>query len=188
MTTTATRPTTVNGWDLEQFQGAIDMVANQPEAGELTWRSRVSWDAGFGLDVRTQSIEQLGETMPRAFTLRGDHPPELLGENTGPTAIETVVAALGACITGTYAAQATARGVAIRGLEVDLVTKIDLAGFFGLRDDVRPGLQGVTATFHVDADADVEVLTELADAVTQRSPIYDSLTNPVEIELNVDHG
>lgn len=60
----------------------------------------MTWDGGFGLDVRTREIEQLGEVMERRFTMRGDHPPELLGHNTGLTAIETLMAALGSCMGG----------------------------------------------------------------------------------------
>ena len=75
--------TTLNGWDVEAMTQAITMVKEQPEAGLLTWRGRSIWDGGFGLDVRTREIEQLGEVMDRHFTLRSDHPPELLGHNTG---------------------------------------------------------------------------------------------------------
>ena len=185
MRTDVTPSTNLNGWNLEEMTAAIEGVAQQPEAGLLTWRSHTTWDAGFGLDVRTESIEQLGERMHRPFTLRSDHPRELLGQNTGPTAIEIVVAALGACITGTYAAQATARGVALQRLEVDLRTQIDLNGFFGLDDEVRPGLQGVSATFRVTADAEDAILEEIAEAVTRLSPVYDAVSNPVDVSLSV---
>jgi hypothetical protein len=121
--------TTLNGWDVEAMTQAITMVKEQPEAGLLTWRGRSIWDGGFGLDVRTREIEQLGEVMDRHFTLRSDHPPELLGKNTGPAVIETVLAALGGCMTGAFAAQATARGVRIDSLTVDLECTIDLNGF-----------------------------------------------------------
>jgi hypothetical protein len=97
--------------DLKGFGMRVEGVGERPETGILTWRSKVSWDGGFWLDVRTLGIEQMGETIRRRFTTRGDHPPELLGRNTGPTAIETLLAALGACMAGTFAAQATARGV-----------------------------------------------------------------------------
>ena len=66
--------TTLNGWDVEAMTQAITMVKEQPEAGLLTWRGRSIWDGGFGLDVRTREIEQLGEVMDRHFTLRSDHP------------------------------------------------------------------------------------------------------------------
>ncbi len=55
------------------------------------------------MDAYADAIEQLGETIPRQFTLRGDDPPELLGENTGPTAAEILLAALGSRVAGTPA-------------------------------------------------------------------------------------
>ncbi len=144
--------TTLNGWDVEAVTQAITMVKEQPEAGLLTWRGRSTWDGGFGLDVHTREIEQLGEVMDRHFTLRNDHPPELLGHNTGTTAVETVLAALGACMTGQFAAEATARGVRIDGLTVDLECTTDLNGMFGLQP-IRPGLRDVTLSYRVASDA-----------------------------------
>lgn len=175
----------LNGWDLDEFEATVGAVQENPEAGRLTWRSRVDWDAGFGLDVRTDEIEQLGQVMRRKFTLRGDHPPELLGENTGPTAVETLLAALGSCITGTYAAHATARGVRIEELELELESEIDLNGFLQLQP-TRAGLAGVTARLRVKADADEAVLQELLDVTRQASPVYDSVANPVSIDATVE--
>lgn len=175
----------LNGWDLKVFQETVEAVRQQPEAGELTFRGHVDWDAGFGLDARTDEIEQLGQVMRRRFTLRGDHPPELLGHNTGATAVETLLAALGSCIAGTYAAHATARGVKIDELEVDIESSIDLNGFLQLRP-TRAGLAGVRATLRVKSDADPAVLEELRQVTTKASPVYDSVSNPVHIESAVE--
>lgn len=172
--------TTLNGWDVEAMTEAISMVEEQPEAGVLTWRGQVLWDGGFGLDVRTREIEQLGEVMERHFTLRGDHPPELLGGNTGATAIETALAALGACMTGTFAAQATAREVKIDELEVDLECTIDLNGFFGIAP-IRPGLANVSLSYRVTSDADEGTLQEILDAARSLSPVFDTVTKPVDV-------
>jgi uncharacterized OsmC-like protein len=179
--------TTLNGWDVEAVKEAVATVEEQPEAGQLTWRGRATWDGGFGLDVRTREIEQLGEVIPRHFTLRGDHPPELLGSNTGATAIETVLAALGACMTGTFAVQATARGVRIDSLEVDLECTIDLNGFFGIQP-IRPGLRDVRLTYRVDADADDGTLQDILDAATSLSPVYDTVTKPVPVTAVLGTG
>lgn len=172
--------TMLNGWDVEAVQGAVAAVKEQPEAGLLTWRGRAVWDGGFGLDVQTNEIEQLGEVMERHFTLRGDHPPQLLGENTGTTAIETALAALGACMTGTFAIQATARGVRVDELEVDLECTIDLNGFFGI-EPIRPGLRDVTLTYRVSADADEATLEEILEAARSLSPVFDTVTRPVPV-------
>jgi uncharacterized OsmC-like protein len=176
--------TKLNGWIVEDVADAIAMIDENPEAGTLTWRSRAVWDGGFGLDVRTQEIEQLGESMPRHFTLRGDHPPELLGQNTGPTAIEVVLASLGACVAGTFAAQATAREVEIQSLEVDIEGKIDLNGFFGLRP-VRPGLSDVKLDIRVKANADQQTLDEILENTRKASPVFDSITRPIAVDASV---
>lgn len=174
----------LNGWDVDAMNEAVEDVRQQPESGRLSWRSRVSWDGGFGLDVRTREIEQLGEVLDRRFTLRGDHPPELLGANTGPTAVELLLGALGACVAGTFAAQATARGVAIESLEVDVGGDIDLNGFFGLKP-VQPGVTDVKLQLRVQSEAEPAVLEEILDAARSASPVFDSLTRPVGVETSV---
>lgn len=176
--------TEMNGWNVEAMTEAVEAVKQQPEAGKLTWRSRVTWDGGFGLDVRTQGIEQLGQVIERRFTMRGDHPPELLGHNTGPTAVETLLAALGSCMAGTFAAQATARGVKIDALEIAVEGAIDLNGFFGLKP-IRPGLSDVKLAFRVKSDADSKMLQEILDAAQSLSPVFDSVTKPVGVQATV---
>jgi uncharacterized OsmC-like protein len=176
---------TLNGWDLEAFREIVATVESNPEAGLLTWRGRVEWDGHFGLDARTEAIEQLGQVIPRRFTLRGDHPPELLGENTGPSAVETLLAALGSCIAGTYAAHATAQGVALDALEVSVESAIDLNGFLQLRP-THAGLDGVRVVVRVRSDADDETLEAIRKIVTKASPVYDSVARPVAIESAVE--
>lgn len=98
----------------------------------------------------------------------------------GYAAIETVLAALGACMTGTFAAQATARGVRIDSLTVDLECTIDLNGFFGIQP-IRPGLSDVTLSYRVASDADEETLQEILDAARSLSPVFDTVTKPVAV-------
>ena len=177
----------LNGWNLESFRETIATVESNPEAGRLTWRGRVSWDGHFGMDARAEEIEQLGEVIPRRFTMRGDHPPELLGENTGPSPVETLLAALGSCVAGTYAAHATARGIQIDGLEVSVESAIDLNGFLQLAP-IAAGLDGVRITVRVRSDADDDTLEELRRIVTHASPVYDSVRRPVSIESRVERA
>lgn len=175
----------LNGWSLEEFNTTVDSVKETPEAGKLTWRNRIKWDAGFGGDAHIQEIEQLGHVIPRRFTLRSDHPPELLGENTGPTAVEILLSGLGACIMGTYTAHATAKGIRIDALEVELEGAIDLNGFLQLAP-TRAGLSHVRANVRVKSDASERRLAELLDIMTNASPVYDSVANPVSIETAIE--
>lgn len=175
---------TLNGWELSSVEETVEAVKNQPEAGKLTWRSRVNWDGGFGLDVNVREIEQLGQVIKRRFTIRGDHPPELLGHDTGPTAVETLLAALGACMAGSFAAQATMKGIKIDDLEIDLQGDIDLNGFFGLTS-ISPGLSNVKLSFRVTSDADSRALQEILTSAQSHSPVFESVTKPVEINAEI---
>jgi uncharacterized OsmC-like protein len=176
---------TLNGWNLDEFRETVATVESNPEAGRLSWRGRVRWDGHFGVDARTEAIEQLGEVMPRRFTLRGDHPLALLGENTGPTAVETLLAALGSCIAGTYAAHATAHSVRLDELEVTVEAAIDLNGFLQLAP-TPAGLDNVRVTVQVRSDADAATLEEIRKIMTTASPVHDSLTRPITIDSRIE--
>jgi uncharacterized OsmC-like protein len=106
-----------------------------------------------------------------------------LGENTGPTAVETLLAALGSCIAGTYAAHATARGVKLDELEVEVEVEvesmIDLNGFLQLAP-TRAGLQGVRATLRVRADADEATSTRSGASSPRRPPCTTRFRTPLQ--------
>ena len=176
-----------NGFNVDEFQAMVAAVQQQPEAGKLTFRASYAWKGGFAGDTRLETIEQLGQPIPRRFTLPGDHPPELLGHDYGPSSVETLMAALGSCIAGTYAAHATARGVEIDGIDVELEGKVDLNGLLQLAP-VRPGPSGIRAKVRVKSGADDATLTELCEVTKHASPVYDALTNPVPVETWVERA
>jgi uncharacterized OsmC-like protein len=176
-----------NGFIVDQFQALVAAVQQQPEAGKLTFRASYAWKGGFAGDTQLETIEQLGQPIQRRFTLPGDHPPELLGHDHGPSSVETLMAALGSCVAGTYAAQATALGVDLDGIDVELEGKVDLNGFLQLAP-VRSGPSGIRAKVRVKSGADDATLTELCEATKKASPVYDALTNPVPVETWVERA
>jgi uncharacterized OsmC-like protein len=182
--TTEQRARELNGWNLDDFQATVETVKEQPQAGVVRWRVGTEWDEGFALDAHTQAIGQMETTIRRAFTIRSDHPPELLGEDSGPTAVEMLLCALGACVTGTYAAHATAKGIRLDALRVDVSADIDLNGFLQLKP-TRAGLRNVRVSVAVKsgaADADLDGLLE----ITRRaSPVYDTVSDAVAIDAAV---
>ena len=176
-----------NGFNVDEFQAMVAAVQQEPEAGKLTFRASYAWKDGFAGDTRLETIEQLGQHIPRRFTLPGDHPPELLGHDYGPSSVETLMAALASCVAGTYAAQATAHGVDIDGIDVELEGKVDLNGFL-LLAPVRPGPSVIRAKVRVKSGADDATLTELCEVTKTASPVYDALTNPVLVETWVERA
>ncbi len=182
---TEQRAANLNGFDLEELQGAANMLQERPEAGKIAFRSRHEWDEKFAVDGYAEEIEQAGQVIRRSYEFRDDYPAELMGTNSGPAPMENLMAALGACVASTYASQAAVLGINLDDLAVDLEAELDLRGMFKLAP-VRPGLSRIKAKVRVKSDADDATLEELGQVATQLSPVFDSVSNPVPIESLVE--
>src|SRR5215510_4442476 len=121
-------------------------------------------NATFAADSR--QVDGLrSETKIRQFSLTVDEPPNLGGTDTGPNPVELVLAALATCQEITYRAYATALGIPLESVSVNLTGTIDLKGFFAVDDTVRPGYQNVTGTVRLESTASDEQLEMLRNAV-----------------------
>ncbi len=63
---------------------------------------------------------------------------------------------------------------------------LDLHGFLGLSDKVRNGYESVRVKFKVKGDAPEEKLEELVQLAQKRSPVFDIVTNPVPVSVQVE--
>jgi uncharacterized OsmC-like protein len=180
MTVNATR----NGLDMDLLQGIVGELREHPETATVTVRTRHRWDEGFAVDGYTEGFEQAGEASARTFTFRTDWPSEVGGRDSGPAPGEAILGALGGCVAMTYITQAATRGVDIEELEVTIEAAVDLRGIFDLAA-VRAGLAGALVSMRVRSSADDAALEELRQLVTRTSAVYDSLANPVPIQLSL---
>ena len=122
-------------------------------------------------------------------TLDADHPAVLVGQDHAPTPIEYVLHALAACLTSGVANIAAARRVDLHRVTSTVEGDIDLLGLLGLSDGtVRNGYQQIRVTFHIEGDADDETLRGLVEQSRRRSAVYDVLTNPTPVVINVVTG
>jgi uncharacterized OsmC-like protein len=174
-----------NGLDLELLQGVVDGIRDHAEAGTVIIRTRHRWNDGFAVDGFAEEIEEAGEVTARTFRFRTDWPREVGGRDTGPSPGEAVLGALGGCVAMTYITMAATRGVDVDELEVTIEARVDLRGVFEL-GSVRAGLSGAMVTVRVRSDADDAVLDDVGRTVTRTSAVYDSLANPVPMQLAVE--
>jgi uncharacterized OsmC-like protein len=80
-------------------------------------------------------------------------------------------------------AHAAVRGIAIEELESELEGDIDLNGFLGLDDNVAKGFTEIRAKFRVKADpADMDSIR----ALTEFSPVFNTIQNSANVEVTVD--
>ncbi|MGN6577886.1 MAG: OsmC family protein [Nocardioides sp.] len=97
--------------------------------------------------------------------------------------------AIAACITAGLANIAAARGVELTKVTSTVEGDIDLLGILGLSDGtVRNGFEQIRVTFHVEGDADAETLRGLVEQSRRRSAVYDVLTNPTPVAIDVVVG
>ncbi len=176
---------TANGIDVEALHTTIEAVKQNPGLGQCTFHARTVWKGGFRNQAEIGDYVQAERPVDRGrtFHLWGDHPEALLGQNTGPAAVETLIAAAGTCIAGGWAMFGAAMDIPVEALEIDLEGDIDLQGSMGLAQGVRPGLERIRGIIYVKSPASDEQLQQLKETVEKLSPVVDSLRVPVETVL-----
>ncbi len=117
-----------------------------------------------------------------------DEPPHLLGEDNAPNPSEAVLASLGACLAVGIHANATAQGIRLTKLELDLEGDINVTAVWGcgdLDEDKRLGFTDVRVKFFLEGDANREQLEALVAHANQWSPVANTLRNPVNVDVTL---
>jgi uncharacterized OsmC-like protein len=83
------------------------------------------------------------------------------------------------------AAVAQNRGIQLRSVESRLEGQMDIRGILGVDSDVRNGYDNIKVTFKIDADASRQDIEALVAQSQKRSAVYDVITNPVNVTVEV---
>ncbi len=178
--------TLTNGVDVGKLLATIDAIKANPKLANFQFRAETEWKSGGHSRTRIQSFHGAGAedtSRSKPFDIEADEPPVLLGNNAGPNAVEIVLAGLASCLAVGFAYNAAARGIRIDALTLGLAGDIDLHGFLGLSDKVRPGYRDIRVTCRVKSDASREQLMEMFDYVQKTSPVLDIVRNPVGVSV-----
>jgi uncharacterized OsmC-like protein len=62
---------------------------------------------------------------------------------------------------------------------------MDVQGILGMDSDIRNGFDGITVTYNIDADASKEDIEALVAQSQKRSAVYDIITNPTNVTVQV---
>ena len=91
------------------------------------------------------------------------------------------LASLGSCQAITYRFWAEQLGIEFETVSVRVEGDLDIRGFFGFDDSVRPGLSAVRIEVTVTGPESPGRYQELAAAVDQHCPVLDLFANPVPV-------
>jgi len=118
-------------------------------------------------------------------TFKVDEPEVLGGTDLAANPVQLVLASLGACQAITYQVWAAKLGIAIDGVEARVEGDIDLRGFFGLDEGVRPGFTRIRLFVTLRGPETDARYGELVEAVNAHCPVLDIVANPVPVEREV---
>ncbi|MGN6751365.1 MAG: OsmC family protein [Intrasporangium sp.] len=133
---------------------------------------RTTLVAGTATEVRVQASSH-------AFTI--DEPQALGGTDKGANPVEHLLAALGACQVITFQVWAEKLGIQLDEVDIALSGEIDLRGFFGLAEGVRPGFRSIDVSVQLSGPEAPERYDELTQAVEEHCPVLDGLGNSVPV-------
>jgi uncharacterized OsmC-like protein len=176
-----------NGVNTQALLDAREALSASPAAAQFTWRATCKWINGTHSRSSVQGFYGLGgEQQHRTeFTFDADHPEIFASEDLGITPIEYVLVGLASCLTAGVAAVAQNRGIQLRSVEAKLEGSMDIQGILGIDSDVRNGYDDIKVTFNIDADASKKEIEALVAQSQKRSAVYDLVTNPTNVTVEV---
>ena len=187
-----TAMTQINGVDIEQLAGTFKAIKDNPEMARYTFRAVNTWVGGtrsFTEIKEFSPIGREGDIQSEAFILDGNEPPVTLGKHAAPNAVAYILHALASSLTVGITYTASSWGIVCNSLQIELEGKLDLNGFLGLSNSVRPGFQEIDVTAVISCSGKtenyLESLKALSEHVQRTSPILDMLRNPVKVNIEL---
>jgi uncharacterized OsmC-like protein len=176
-----------NGVNVEALLGARQALTEAPEAARFKWRATCSWINGTHSRSMVRGYFGLGaeQSHKTEFSYDADHPEIFASEDKGATPVEYVLVGLASCLTAGVAAVAQHRSIQLRSVKATLEAGMDIQGILGIDSEVRNGFDGIKIVFEIDADASKEEIAALVAQSQRRSAVFDIVTNPTHVAVEV---
>jgi len=176
-----------NGVNVQALLDAREALSAAPEAAEFTWRASCTWRTGTHSRSTVFGFTGLGTEQEHRTTYEFDvdHPECFASEDNGATPVEYVLVGLAGCLTAGVASVAQLRDIQLRSVTATIEGQMNILGILGADPDVRNGFDGITIRFLIDADASREDIEALVAQSQKRSAVYDVVTNPTKVLVEV---
>ena len=93
---------------------------------------------------------------------------------------------LASCLTAGVASVAQHRGIQLNSVTAMIEGDMDIQGILGIDSDVRNGFEAIRVSFKIDADASDEDIKALVAQSQKRSAVFDIITNPTNVFVDVN--
>ena len=178
----------INGVDVEALGGIIAEFIADPKTAKFEFRSSTDWQTGAIVDSTFTGHKRSGVESARVkpHQLAGDEPVALLGsgQHVGPAG--HLLHAMCHCLTVTTAYHGAARGVQIDSLRVEAEGNLDLQGFLGLNEKVKPGFKHIHLKARIDSPNSPEEVLALFKFAQTRSPICATVRHGTKVSWDFE--
>ncbi|MFC9789329.1 OsmC family protein [Rhodococcus sp. NPDC127528] len=120
------------------------------------------------------------------FSIEVDEPAALGGAGSAANPVEYYLASLLSCQVVTYRVWADKLGIALDDISARAEGDLDVRGFFGFDDSVRPGFGEVRVVVTLTGSEPRERYLELQELVDAHCPVLDLTRNPVPVRTVVE--
>jgi uncharacterized OsmC-like protein len=177
-----------NGVNVQALLDARKALSDAPEAAKFQWRASCKWISGTHSRSIVRNFFGLGAEQKHRteFSFDADHPEIFASEDKGPTPVEYVLVGLTSCLTAGIAAVAQNRGIQLHSVTATIEGSMDIQGILGMDQDVRNGFDGIKVKYEIDADATPDEIKALVAQSQKRSAVFDTITNPTDVRVEVN--
>jgi len=176
-----------NGVNVEALLGAREALTEAPQAARFNWRATSNWVGGTHTHSKVNGFFGLGEEQKhrQEFSFDTDHPEIFASEDHGATPVEFVLVGLAGCLTAGIAAVAQNREIQLYSVKAVLEGSMDIQGILGIDKYVRNGFDSIKVRYEIDADANQEEIEAIVAQSQKRSAVFDIVTNPTDVAVEV---
>jgi uncharacterized OsmC-like protein len=171
----ATTTTPLNGVRLDAVGELAGACLEDSEKAQATWSASVTWNGGFRSEATIREFD----------AIPSDEPEGLGGDDSAPNPVEQLLASLGNCLAVGYAANASAAGIEIRDLKIELEGDLNLQTFLSLDQDGNASYEGIQVKVQLDANASDSAIEALHAKTVGTSPVGHTLSRPVPVSIDL---
>lgn len=161
--------------NIDNYKAFIEQVREDPEAGQFQFSAKTEWGDGT-----------ITRTVARDREILADEPEALGGQDSAADPVELLLASLTSCVSIGLVTHAANQGIDFDDFEIEITGDMDLRGYLGLDEDVRPGYSNIDYTVRVKSDADRATLEGLLSKAEKHSPMFDNIRNGVQVNSKLE--
>jgi len=177
----------LNDVNVAKIMEVDTLIRENPGLGKVKFAAKSTWHRGTKSQVSISQFTAGGNGMAaptRRFVVMVDEPDILGGVDQAPNPVEVLLSALAGCVTAGIATNAQLFGVPIDGIDIDLEADVDARGMLGHDKSVRNGVTDIRYTVTIQSSAPEDKVRKCKETIDRKSPVRDTLANPVNITSN----